>query len=162
MIEATFPFNDEVMREAYDLHRSVRHWPKFLRFLAVLACAWGAWLLAKEHSYMAGGLVLGGGVLVLLWPRAARALWIVGLRQNAMYGKEVRCRFDTKEMVMLANGQGMRLLWDDTFKIVEGGTGYLIYPKTGAFFYIPARGFATDIDAERVKGYFLAEKMQRA
>jgi hypothetical protein len=161
VIEATFPFNDEVLSEAYAMHRAVRRWTKWLRFFAWLACAWGVWLLAKEQRWVLGGIVLGAGALVLIWPRIARALWLRVIRENAFYGAEVHCQFDTTGFVFAANGQGIKVPWEDTFKIVEGETGYLIYPKSGAFYYIPGRGFATDIDAERVKGLFLSEKMRR-
>ena len=160
-IEATFPFNEEVLGEAYALHRSVRRWPKLLAFLAWVALASGAWLLIRDHNYLVGGIVAGVAAATLLLPRLNRALWLQSLKQNPWYGAEVRCRFDTSEMLMAANGKGLRLRWEDTFKIVDGPLGYLIYPKAGAFYYIPARGFATDIDAERVKGFFLSEKMRK-
>lgn len=161
MIEATFPFNDEVLREAYALHRAVRRWTKWLAFAAWLLCGWGVWLLAKEHRWVLGGTLLGVGGLILIWPWIARALWLRVVRENPFYDSDVRCRFDTGGFVFSANGQGIKVPWENTFKIVEGKTGYLIYPKSGSFYYIPARGFATDIDAERVKGVFLSEKMSR-
>ena len=161
MIEARFPFDDEVLGEAYKMHRGVRRWTKWLAAAAWLACAVGAWLLVRDRAWTLGGALLGGGLLVLVWPRIARALWLRVVRENPYFGKEIQCQFDTAGFTFAAEGQGLKVRWEDTFKIIEGDTGYLIYPKSGAFFYIPGRGFATDIDAERVKGLFLSEKMRR-
>jgi hypothetical protein len=160
-IEAKFPFDADVMAEAFDVHRGVRRWTKWLRVFAWLALAAGVWLIAKERSYEIGGVVAGVAAVVIVWPRLARALWLNAISAHPFFGKEVRCRFDTQGFVMIADNQGIKLAWDDAFKIVEGKYGYLIYPKSGAFYYIPARGFATEIDAERVKGFFLSEKMRR-
>ena len=161
MIEATFPFNKEILSEAYDVHRGVRRWTKWLRFFAWVAFAGGVWLLAKEQRFLLGGIVAGVAALVLVWPRISRALWLRVIADHPFFGNDVRCQFDTRGFAMVAKGQGLKVAWEDTFKIVEGDRGYLIYPKSGAFYYIPARGFATDIDAERVKGLFLSEKMRR-
>ena len=162
MIEATFPFNKETLSEAYNVHRGVRRWTKWLTFFAWVALAGGVWLLAKEQRFVAGGIVCGGAALVLVWPRISRALWLRVIGEHPFWNQEVRCQFDTRGFVMAAKGQGIKVAWEDTFKIVEGDRGYLIYPKSGAFYYIPARGFATDIDAERVKGLFLSEKMRKS
>jgi len=161
MIEAKFPFDADVLSEAFDVHRGVRRWTKWLRFFAWVACAAGLWLLLKEQRYLVGGIVLGLGFLTLIWPKVQRALWLKVIGAHPFFGQEVRCQFDTAGFLMVAKGQGIKIAWEDTFKIVEGDRGYLIYPKSGAFYYIPARGFATDIDAERVKGLFLSEKMRR-
>ena len=162
MIEATFPFNKEILSEAYDVHRGVRRWTKWLRVLAWVALAGGVWLLAKEQRFLLGGIVCGVAALVLVWPRISRALWLRVIGEHPFFDQEVRCQFDTRGFAMAAKGQGIKVAWEDTFKIVEGDSGYLIYPKSGAFYYIPARGFATDIDAERVKGLFLSEKMRKS
>ena len=162
MIEAKFPFNKEILSEAYDVHRGVRRWTKWLRVLAWAALAGGVWLLAKEQRFVSGGIVCGVAALVLVWPRISRALWLRVIGNHPFFDQEVRCHFDTKGFAMATKAQGIKVAWEDTFKIVEGDRGYLIYPKSGAFYYVPARGFATDIDAERVKGLFLSEKMRRS
>ena len=162
MIEAAFPFNAAVMREAYDVHRGVRRWTKWLRFFAWLALIAGIWIIAKEQRFTAGGIVCGVAALFLIWPRISRALWLKAIASHPFFGSQVRCQFDTAGFVFASKGQGIKVAWDDTFKIVEGDCGYLIYPKSGAFYYIPASGFATEIDAERVKGVFLSEKLRRA
>ena len=161
MIEAKFPFSEEVLKEAYNVHRGVRRWTKWVRVLAWLALAGGVWLLAKEQRFLAGGIVAGVAAFMLVWPRLSRALWLRVIGEHPFYGKEVTCQLDTLGFILAADGKGIKIPWEDTFKIVEGDTGYLIYPNSGAFYYIPARGFATDIDAERVKGLFLSEKMRR-
>ena len=161
MIEAKFPFNAEVLKEAYDMHRGLRRWTKWVRFSSWLALAGGVWLLAKEQRFLEGGIVFGVAAFMLVWPYLSRALWLRVIGEHPFYGKEVTCQFDTQGVILGADGKGIKVPWEDTFKIVEGDTGYLIYPKSGAFYYIPARGFATDIDAERVKGLFLSEKMRR-
>ena len=161
MIEAKFPFNKEVLSEAYGVHRGLRRWTKWLRFFSWVALAGGVWLLAKEHRFLEGGIVAGVATFLLVWPFLSRALWLRVIGEHPFFDQEVRCQFDTRGFVMAAKGQGIKVAWEDTFKIVEGDRGYLIYPKSGAFYYIPARGFATDIDAERVKGLFLSEKMRR-
>ena len=163
MIEAKFPFNKEVLSEAYAVHRGVRKWTKWLRFFSWVAIGVGVWwMVAKPPYFFRGAALCAIGVFELVWPYISRALWLRVIGEHPFYDQEVRCQFDTKGFAMVANGQGIKVAWEDTFKIVEGDTGYLIYPKSGAFYYIPARGFATDIDAERVKGVFLSEKMRKS
>ncbi len=162
MIEATFPFNEEVMTEAYETHRDARRWPRYQRLLAWIAGGWGGYLVGMGGGLWPGGTLLAGALIAGFWPRLSCRLWLSVLKLHPFWDAEVRCRFDTTQMVMLAKGEGMRLLWEDTYKIVPGTHGYLIYPKTGAFYYIPARGFSTEIDAERVQGLFLSEKMRTA
>lgn len=160
-IDATFHFGREVMMEAHREHRAVRRWPRLMKIGAYVAAAWGAWLLVGEGRHLAGGIWLGAGLLALLLPLVSRAGWLRAIEDNPLYGQDVHCQFSTEGFMMAAEGRGVRVLWDQIHKIVEGDTGYLIYPKRGAFFYIPASGFATEIDADRVKGLFLSEKMRR-
>lgn len=161
MIEAAFPFNKETLKEAYRVHRSLRRWTKWLRFFSWVALAGGLWLLVKERRFLEGGIVCGIAAFLLVWPYLSRALWLRVIGDHPFFDQDLRCRFDTQGFAMAAKGKGIQLAWDEVFKIVEGDRGYLIYPKSGAFYYIPASGFATEIDAGRVKGLFLSEKMRR-
>ena len=77
MIEAAFPFNKEVLKEAYSVHRGLRRWTKWLRFFSWVALAGGVWLLAMERRFLEGGIVAG----VAAFMEAVNA-WLSGLLRN--------------------------------------------------------------------------------
>lgn len=160
-IEASFLLDRQVMAQAYANHRKVRRLPRLVASAGVLAAVWGLWLVAGEARTVAGGVTLGAGLLALLLPMVSRVGWLRAVEDNPFFGRQVSCQFTDEGFTMAAEGKGIRVPWDDIHKIVEGENGYLIYPRRGAFYYIPADGFATDIDADRVKGFFLSEKMRR-